>query len=73
VLGPSEPFWRIVRDTKVCLEQKLCKTRIYTTNCAKEKIARSGTKLGPFGLRHARPLIEKPEELEGDGFDKMHF
>jgi hypothetical protein len=27
--GPSEPFRRTVCDTKTCLGQKLCKTRIH--------------------------------------------
>jgi hypothetical protein len=49
--GPSRPFQRTVRDTKVCLRQELCKTHIYTADCSKEKRAPSGTKLGPSGLK----------------------
>jgi hypothetical protein len=47
VRGPFGPFWRTVRNTKVSLGQKLCKTHIYTADCLKEKRALPRTKLGP--------------------------
>jgi hypothetical protein len=49
--GPSVPFRQTVHDTKVCLGQKLCKTRIHTTTYPEEKGAPYETKLGLSGIR----------------------
>jgi hypothetical protein len=66
VREPIGPFRRTVRDTRVSLGQELCKTRVNTADCSKEKQDRLGPSLD-------RPVVEKPEKPEGDGFGKMHF
>jgi hypothetical protein len=62
-----------VRDTRASLGHGLCKTRVNSADYSKEKQDRSRPSSDRSASGANRPVVEKPEKHEGDGFGEMHF